>query len=335
MKTKILIADDKEENLYLLQSLLNANGYEVISAENGEEALNKAIENPPDLIITDILMPVMDGFTLCKKWKAHKTLKKIPFIFYTATYTDENDVEFGLHLGADRFILKPQEPDDLLQIVTEILKNLENGNLTPPKKPQVDETIQLKEYNQALIRKLEDKINQQKEAIKIIDRSPSVAFLWKNKEGWPVEYVSKGIFSLSGYSVEDFISETVKYSDIIYPDDLSTVNEEVISYSSNTNVNSFKHSPYRIVTKNNEIKWINDISYIRRDANDIITHYEGIVNDITENILAEQKIKDQLNELQQWFNITLGREERMIELKKEVNDLLKQLGKEEKYNLEQ
>jgi hypothetical protein len=95
----ILIVDDKEENLYLLQSLLTGQGYEVVSAIHGADALEKARLNPPDLIIADILMPVMDGFTLCRQWKNDKLLKLIPFVFYTATYTDERDRSFALNLG--------------------------------------------------------------------------------------------------------------------------------------------------------------------------------------------------------------------------------------------
>jgi CheY-like chemotaxis protein len=91
------------------------------TAQNGKDALEKAHLNPPDLIISDILMPVMDGYTLCKIWKADKQLKHIPFIFYTATYTELKDEEFALSLGADRFIIKPQESEVLMKIFIEVV----------------------------------------------------------------------------------------------------------------------------------------------------------------------------------------------------------------------
>jgi CheY-like chemotaxis protein len=69
---KVLIADDKPENLYLLDLILKGNGYTTISAKNGEEALELARKDIPDLIITDILMPVMDGFTFCRECKRDK-----------------------------------------------------------------------------------------------------------------------------------------------------------------------------------------------------------------------------------------------------------------------
>ena len=98
--TRALIVDDNLQNLYLLESILRGYKYEVVTARNGAEALDAAIKKQPDLIIADILMPVMDGFELCRKWKADERLNRIPFIFYTATYTDPRDERFALSLGA-------------------------------------------------------------------------------------------------------------------------------------------------------------------------------------------------------------------------------------------
>ena len=86
---RILSVDDKTENLYLMESMLCGYGYEVVAAHNGIEALQKLEDQQFDMIISDILMPKMDGFQLCREVKKNDKWKQIPFVFYTATYTDK------------------------------------------------------------------------------------------------------------------------------------------------------------------------------------------------------------------------------------------------------
>ena len=155
---RFLIVDDKEQDRYFLQVLLGKAGYAVDSAENGEEALKKARENPPDMIVSDILMPVMDGFTLCREWRKDEALRDIPFVFYTATYTDPRDEEFAIKLGADRFITKPVEPDALMTALKELLQHpgrKDEGEA--PGQAQADESY-FKSYSEVLVRKLEEKL---------------------------------------------------------------------------------------------------------------------------------------------------------------------------------
>jgi CheY-like chemotaxis protein len=81
---RLLIVDDKEENLYLMRVLLEDHGYRVDLARHGAEALIKARQTPPDLIITNLLRPVMEGFRLCLEWKRDQRLKHVPFVVYAA-----------------------------------------------------------------------------------------------------------------------------------------------------------------------------------------------------------------------------------------------------------
>ncbi len=154
----IVIVDDKIENLYLLEALLKGYGHNVYSAKNGAEALGIMHKNKPELIISDILMPVMDGYSLCIECKKNDNLKNIPFIFYTATYTDPKDEEFALNLGADKFLLKPIDPDILIDEIENIKQNFYEKENFINNDNEIDEKIVLKEYNEALIRKLEDKM---------------------------------------------------------------------------------------------------------------------------------------------------------------------------------
>lgn len=161
---KILIVDDHQQNLYMLRFLLESNGHEVETAVNGREALEQARISPPEMIVTDILMPVMDGFTLCRKWHKDKRLKKIPLVFYTATYTDEKDKKLGLSLGAVRFIVKPMEPAGLYSILEEVIEEYETGRLATVKADMAEEPVFLKQYNERLVQKLEDKMMELEEA---------------------------------------------------------------------------------------------------------------------------------------------------------------------------
>jgi PAS domain S-box-containing protein len=161
---KILIVDDNEENLYYLHTLLRSTGYEVITARNGAEALDAALAHPPELVISDLLMPVMDGFTLLRQWKADQRLNRIPFVVYTATYTDAKDEQFALDLGADAFIVKPTEPAPFMVQIREVLAKAGRGELSPVHAPVGEEVDLLRQYSEVLIHKLERKALQLEEA---------------------------------------------------------------------------------------------------------------------------------------------------------------------------
>ncbi|GAB4505741.1 MAG: response regulator [Anaerolineales bacterium] len=156
--TKILFVDDLEQNRYLLRIVLSAAGYEMLEASNGVEALEIARRERPDLILSDILMPQMDGFTLCRECKRDESLRAVPFVFYTATYTDPRDEELALQLGAARFIVKPVENGAFLAILNEALGQHRRGDLPAGQPPLEEETVFYRLYNEALIRKLEDKM---------------------------------------------------------------------------------------------------------------------------------------------------------------------------------
>ncbi len=166
---KIIIVDDQEQSLYLLKTLLGGHGYRVMEATNGAAALELARANPPDLIISDILMPVMDGFSLCQAWKNNEQLKNIPFVFYTATYTDPKDEELALSLGAARFIVKPTETDEFISIVEQVIAEVESGVMTAPQESLQEKETYYRMYNESLIRKLEDKMLQLEKANRALE----------------------------------------------------------------------------------------------------------------------------------------------------------------------
>ena len=154
---RVIVVDDLKENRYLLQKILEVHNYTVETASDGVEALEKARKNVPDMIITDALMPRMDGFQLCRELKRDETLKGIPVIFYTATYTDKESEKLALDIGAIEYIVKPIEPDVLVKIIDKIWDKYNKGKLIPTKKP-LEEKVYMKMYNERLIQKLEKKM---------------------------------------------------------------------------------------------------------------------------------------------------------------------------------
>jgi two-component system cell cycle sensor histidine kinase/response regulator CckA len=157
---RVLVVDDNEENLCYLSTLLRAHALEVILARHGAEALVKARQAPPTLVISDLLMPVMDGYTLLRHWKDDARLRAIPFVVYTATYIEPEDEQLALDLGADAFILKPAEPEALLARIRAVQGRAPASIPAPTRQLPREDHVLLREYSERLIRKLEQKTLQ-------------------------------------------------------------------------------------------------------------------------------------------------------------------------------
>lgn len=127
--TLVLIVEDDDNSLTLLDTLLTSQGFTVLSATNGLAAWNLLQKETPDLIISDILMPEMDGFTLCRKCKDTEKLRNIPFVFYTATYTDDSEARYAYEIGVAKFLIKPMEVDLFLNEITKVLE--EHSSTSP------------------------------------------------------------------------------------------------------------------------------------------------------------------------------------------------------------
>ncbi len=154
----VLVVEDNPESRYLLETLLPASGYAVQSAGDGVEVLERLAATPIDLIISDILMPRMDGFELCRTVKDDERYRHVPFVFYTATYTDPKDEVFALSLGASRFIVKPMEPEAFVALLSTVLAQGAAHVLPSPPPVARDEPSYYRAYNARLIHKLEDKM---------------------------------------------------------------------------------------------------------------------------------------------------------------------------------
>ncbi len=350
---RILIVDDREDNLYLMRSLLGDNGFSLVEARNGAEALDLLAKEPTDLIITDILMPVMDGFTLCRECKKDPRLQHIPLIFYSATYTDQRDRDFALSLGAARFIVKPEEPEAFLRAIREILE--EHPALISASAPPVDEHLYLEQYNAALIRKLEERSERlaqtNAELEKAVEQSrdlsrelqlqtdqmrllmnnlPGMVYRCRNTEDWTMLFISEGCRPLTGYAAADLIgNRKTSYASLIHGDDRAYVWETI---QETVRQRKIFELTYRIRTASGEEKWVFERGQGMFDnKTGELLSIEGFIEDISVQQRAIQNEQSQLDELRRWHSATLGRETRVLELKREVNLLLAELGRPARY----
>jgi CheY-like chemotaxis protein len=117
----ILVVEDVPNILELLAVTLRFKGYPVVTASNGEEAIARIAEQRPALVVTDILMPKMDGFALMHKLRQDPQTNSIPVVFLSATYVTPEDKAFALSLGAARFLEKPVDTEEFLLAIAEIL----------------------------------------------------------------------------------------------------------------------------------------------------------------------------------------------------------------------
>lgn len=150
----ILVIDDDPLTRHILQDILVPGDYTVGVAEDGEEGLKKLKTGRYDLVITDVLMPGMDGFRLLREIRRDDALKYIPVIFYTGTYLDREDESLARGLGVSRYLIKPLAPGEIMKAVRDVLGDEEGKELPPPAPASMEEPVFLKLYNERLVNKL-------------------------------------------------------------------------------------------------------------------------------------------------------------------------------------
>ncbi len=304
---KILIVDDLEENLLLLKTYLESDGYNVIIVQNGVEALGKLKSEKVDLIISDILMPQMDGFTLCRTVKQDNELKKIPFIFYTATYTDEQDEKLALSLGASKFILKPKEKDEFNRLIKEVINQFDSNTLSIEKIEEENQLNYYKLYNEVLIRKLESKMLQLEKAEK--EARLNLLFLNQIIEAMPNPLViidenfniikANKIFIKTYFGNENMVNkDQLKLDKIFFEDsELKVLLEELIKEDF-----EIKNYQFEFIKDDNKDKKIFNLNAFKIDSSinsgkNIVIIMEDItfINDLIneKNIVENQLIQSQ------------------------------------------
>lgn len=296
MKKHILLVDDKPDNLAVYEEILSIKNIICLKADSGKEAFLLLEKTDISLILLDVQMPYLNGFETLKKIKNNKNWTNIPIILISAINNTAAHQIKGMKLGAVDYLTKPINPELLLRkinIYLELYEYRQKQNIKIEEvSSQLDalvskRTRELEKKNQLL--RIEKK--ERKAATDIINASPVIAFRWKNTDGLPLEYVSENVKEISGYSVNELISGKVKLLDIIYKDDIERVSNELIGFTKDKSKTLFAHKPYRIKIKNGDIVWVDERIFIIRNKEGYITHFQGIILDITEIKKTEAKMQ--------------------------------------------
>ena len=147
----LLVVEDVPDTLNLVEITLKFKGYRVVTATNGHEALKAIEKERPSVIITDILMPRMDGFTLVHRLRVHPETRDIPVIFLSATYVAPEDKEFALAIGVSQFIEKPIDIEELLSTVADLLAH---------RTSDVHKPLEERDFYEGYRKRLETKLQQ-------------------------------------------------------------------------------------------------------------------------------------------------------------------------------
>jgi PAS domain S-box-containing protein len=290
---RILIVDDTPENVYMLEVILRGNGHETLAATNGKEALEQARTSPPDLIISDIFMPVMDGFTLLRELKRDETLRQVPFIFYTATYTDSKDQEFALDLGADLILIKPVDPLDLMNSIRGLLEKQGPGTPADGQAELPPEEEFLKGYSETVVRKLEEKVQELDVANQALTASErkyhhlfedSVLGIFQATPEGRYTLINPALARMFGYgSPQEMIDAIANIGRQLYLDQQDRERAGKVLAESGVLrgfVAPFRHRSGRSI-------WISVNSRAIRNKDGTVEYYEGTAEDVTEKVELE------------------------------------------------
>ena len=294
---KILVADDNEDARVLLKELLQTYGNNVELAEDGEQALALARQSPPDLIISDALMPNLDGFAFCRAVKSDDALRNIPFIFYSSTYTGENDVELGQALGASRYLVKPMGPQQLIETINDVYERARRGLENVPDSALADEPSLNHMHKEVLAEKLQKKIGElqaERDALygseekyrRLVETIQGEYFFYSHGADGVFTYLSPSIEAITGYTEEEFLTH---YSEYLTD---NAVNLEVERYTQNS-IRGIEQPAYELELhrRDGSVCRLEVKETPVYDARGMVVAVEGIAHDVTERVRNAERLE--------------------------------------------
>lgn len=300
----ILIVDDDDDSRTYLARAVQSSGHNVVAASDGLEALEAARASRPDMIISDVLMPHMDGFQLCRKVKEDADLRNIPVLFYTATYTDQGDMELAHALGASRYLLKPLEAPELRRHIAQVFIETEGG-IPIPALSEHDQ-LEIGDLNiRVLAKKLDRKVQALQEALdesekareqlsisqERLDQAAQLARLghcvWDPAEDRCV-YCSDEFARIHGMPPAEYVARSSQLdTDWIHPEDKEAYRSAVQALHGGEGF----EMDYRIVTPTDQIKHVRGIAKPVFDKAGHVVQEICTIQDVTETKAMEERFR--------------------------------------------
>jgi PAS domain S-box-containing protein len=330
----ILIVDDNNDDRKMLRYALEAHGHKVMEAVNGQDGLQTASVHKPGLIISDVLMPVMDGFQFLRNLRVSSS---VPFIFYSAVYDSCNDMQLATSLGADCYLIKPKDP---LKLMEEIGRIVDAGPKEGSGDIDTDAEYQ-KRYSQVVVSKLEDKVRELEEALaerkrmelrlqqaqeftgQIINSIPDPIFVKDRQHRFFL--INNAFCSFTGHTHEELLGKS-DYD--FFP--MEEANEycgkdELVFNSDRTNLNE---EALTDAAGNRHFIQTRKASFIAVDGREFLI---GVIRDISERKQAEEALLDKQQRLSEMtVEISLAEERERRRIAAELHDNIGQtllLGK--------
>jgi nitrogen fixation negative regulator NifL len=302
---KILIVDDNPADRKVLRYMVERNGHEAFEAENGAAGLQVARSVIPDLIISDVLMPVMDGFHFIREAKQDPIVCSIAFVFYSSSYTESRDVRLTMSLGARAHFNKPMDPVELWTKLSAVL-----GEKTRPQPVPVqlisEDAEYLKRYSEVVATKLEEKVQElehtlaerqrveaalresEKRYKQLLDSVTDYIYTVRIQDGQPVATAhGLGCAAVTGYSPEDYATDPELWHRMIYEPDRPLVRDQAQRLLAGAEAPPLEH---RLIHRDGTLRWVRHTPVLHFDAQRRPIAYDGLIEDITERRRAEEAV---------------------------------------------